>query len=177
MKILPVLMIAGVVLCIVCSHVASTQFAHNQRSTRPAEVNFRLHGIGLGSSRALVLRRLGSPLSMRSEKIEDDTCGPPHISLKLTYEGALFELSGDLPGRNFEVVSIEVTSPRVLIAPGIKIGMTEKEIRSKLGAPWQVSDESGVRILNYVTRGNDGGAALNFLNGRLVKVQWQYTLC
>jgi hypothetical protein len=72
---------------------------------------------------------------------------------------------------------MEVTSPQSLIAPGIKIGMTEKEIRSIFGIPFQERTESGSHILNYATKGNDGDAGLHFVAGRLVKVQWEYTLC
>ena len=104
-------------------------------------------------------------------------CGPPYTSLRLSYEGAAVELRGDLRWRNFEVVSMEITSPQFLIAPGIKVGMTEKEIRSKLGVPFQQRHESGVLILNYATKGNDGGAGLHFVSGRLVKIEWEFTLC
>ena len=72
---------------------------------------------------------------------------------------------------------MEVTSPQLLISPGIKIGITETEVRSKLGFPWQERSESGSHILNYFTKGNDGGAALHFVSVRLAKVQWNYTLC
>lgn len=171
--------ITSMVLCAVCWSAAFGWFADDQSPDQIVEVNFRVRGIGLGSSRALVLRQLGRPVSTKLEKNVDkeETCGPPYNLLTLSYEGAVVEFMGDLRSRNFEVISMEVTSPRLLIAPGIRIGMTEKEIRSKLGEPWRVLNESGFQILNYVTKGNDGGAGLYFLKGRLVKVQWQYTLC
>jgi hypothetical protein len=97
--------------------------------------------------------------------------------VKLRYQGVVIELMGDLRGRGLKVVSMEVTAAQTLIGPGIKLGMTEKEIRSRLGVPWRESDESGFHLLDYVTKGNLGGAALHFATGRLVKVQWQYTLC
>jgi hypothetical protein len=153
-------------------------WAHPQDATQLTEVDFRVKGVALGSSYAVVLGRLGRPVSSKREKILDDTCDSPHTSLWLSYKDAVVELRGDLAGRNFYVVSMEVTSPRLLITPGIKIGMTEADARSKLGGePWRVMDESGLRILDYVTKGNDGGARLYFRYGRLVKVHWNYTLC
>ena len=154
-------------------------FAYYQIQNRVAEVDLRVQGIGLGSSYSLVLRQFGRSLSSKREKIVDEyeVCGPPYTSLHLRYKGVAIELRGDLRWRNFKVVSMEVTSSQFLIAPGIKIGMTEKEIRSKLGNPFQERNESGFHILNYATKGNDGGGGLHFVAGRLVKVQWEYTLC
>ena len=155
------------------------QFVEPQIASRYDEVNLRLKGIGLGSSYASVLRRWGRPLSSKREKVVDEyeVCGPPYTSLRLSYEGASIELMGDLRWRNFKVVSMEITSGKFLIAPGIKVGMTEKEIRSKLGVPFQQRHESGVLILNYATKGNDGGAGLHFVSGRLIKIDWEYILC
>jgi hypothetical protein len=166
-----------VLLCIVCWFSTTEDFARAQNPDQLTEVNFSVKGVRLGSSYALVLRQFGRPLSSKREKILDETCDSAHTTLRLTYKGAVIDLKGDLRGRHFEVVSMEITSPQLLIMPGVKMGMTEQETRSKLGEPWQVSNESGHRMLNYVTKGNDGGAVLYFLDGRLVKVQWQYTLC
>jgi hypothetical protein len=55
--------------------------------------------------------------------------------------------------------------------------MTEKEIRSKIGVPWQVSNEKRLRMLDYNTKGNDGIVRFEFLKGRLVKVVPAYTPC
>ena len=167
-----------ILLYTVCWASTTDSFAHHQDPPGLTEVNFRVKGVGLGSSYAVVLRQLGRPVSSKREKILDDTCDSPHTSLWLSYKGAVVELRGDLAGRNFDVVSMEVTSSSLLITPGIKIGMTEQDVRSKLGgAPWRVMNESGFRILDYVTKGNDGGARLYFREGRLVKVHWNYTLC
>lgn len=165
-------------LCIVCWSSTIDALAHRQDAAQLTEVDFRVKDVALGSTYAVVLRQLGRPVSSKREKMLDDTCGPPSTSLRLSYKGAVVELRGDLAGRNFEVVSMEVTSSSLLITPGIKIGMTEEDARSKLGgAPWRVMNESGFRILDYVTQGNDGGARLYFRDRRLVKVHWNYTLC
>lgn len=169
----------SIVLCTVgwfSTIASSAQIQHPERIT---EVDLRIKGVGLGSSYALVLRQFGRPVSSKREKMDDDfgVCGPAYTSLLLSYKGAVVELSGDLRGRDFKVISLEITSPQLLITPGIKIGMTEQEARSKLGEPWQERSESGLRILSYVTKGNDGGAGLHFRNGRLMKVDWSYTPC
>lgn len=169
----------ALMLTIACWSTASGQLALNQ-DPAPSEVDLRVRGVGLGSLHALVSRQLGQPVSSKREKMVDEfeVCGPSYTRLELNYKGAVIELSGDLQGRNFYVVGMEVTSPQLLISPGIKIGMSENDVRSKLGGlPSQERNESGFHILDYVTKGNDGGAAFYFASGRLVKVQWQYTAC
>jgi hypothetical protein len=95
----------------------------------------------------------------------------------LNYDGLTTELNGDIRGRDFKVVSMEVSSAELLVTPGIKIGMREKALRAKLGSPWRETNEAGFRILDYVTKGNDGGARLYFREGRLAKILWEYTAC
>jgi len=123
------------------------------------EVDFRVRNIGLGSRYSTVLRQFGKPLKTKREKILDETCGPPYTSLRLKYPGLVIRLDGDIRGRDFRVVSVEVFAPQLLMSP-IRIGMTEEESQSLLGAPWQERNESGFRILDYVTKGNDGGAGV-----------------
>lgn len=165
-------LLTSLLLCTVCWSPTI-----GQDPSQLTEVDFRVKGVGLGNSYAAVLRQLGRPVSSRREKIEDEACSPPYTSLTLSYKGAVIEFVGDTRGRAFKVVSMEVTSPQYLITPRVKLGMSEQEVRSKLGEPWQVTNESGLQILNYVTKGNDGGAGLYFRNGRLVKLQWAYTAC
>ena len=171
--------LTSMLLCIACWSSTPAWFATHQDPQTFTEVDFRIKGVGLGSSYAVVLRQLGRPVSSKREKMDSDfgVCGPAYMSLKLRYQGVELELSGDLKGRNFYVISMEVTSPKFLIAPGVKIGITEEETRSKLGAPFQERTEAGFRILNYVTKGNDGTAGLYFRDGRLVKIDWGYTMC
>ena len=173
-------MVRALISVLLCWSSMPGLSAQTQTSERLTEVDVRVKGVGLGSSYPQVLRQLGRPASSTREKIIDEfeVCGPSYTSLRLIYKGALIELRGDLQARDFKVVSLKITSPQRLITPGIKIGMSEQEARSKLsGEPWQVRDDSGFRILNYVTKGNDGGVGLYFRNGRLVKVESGYTLC
>ena len=172
-------MLTTVLLCIVCWSTTPARFNPPQDPQPFAQIDFRVKGVGLGSSHALVLRRLGRPISSKREKIPDHygICGGSYTSLRLRYQGVEIELMGDLRGRDFQVMSMEVTSSKFLIAPGLRIGMTEEEMRSKIGAPFQEKTESGFRILNYVTKDNEGGAGLYIRDGRLVKVQWDYVMC
>lgn len=171
--------LTSVLLCLVCWTSTPARFAFKQDPPPVTEVDFRVKGVGLGSSYAVVLRQFGRPLSSKREKVGDyeGICGGSYTSLLLRYQGVEIELMGDLRGRSFQVISMEVTSAKFLLAPGLKIGMTEEEIRSKIGAPFQERTDSGFRILNYVTKGNEGAAGLHIRDGRLVKVQWDYTLC
>ena len=166
-----------VLLCAFCWSSTIAQSVQSQNPTQFNEVDLRVKRVGLGSSYSQVLRRLGRPISTTREKVMDETCGPPYTFLQLKYKGAVVELHGDLRGRDFKVVSMEITSPRFVILPGIKIGMNEQEAVSKLGKQVEGSNELGLRMLTYVTKGNDGGAVLSFRDGRLVKVRWTYTLC
>ncbi|HSS21803.1 MAG TPA: hypothetical protein VLL54_17150 [Pyrinomonadaceae bacterium] len=166
--------IVGLLLALFCGTVGSLSGHASQKFN---EVSLRVRGVGLGSSQAAVLRRFGKPLSRKQETITDETCSPRHTDLTLTYEGMTFKLEGDVRDRKFEVVSIELTSKKVVISPKIEIGFTEKQVRIRLGAPNEAQDEPGLRKLFYVTKGNDGSAVLSFERGKLVKVYWQYTLC
>ena len=168
-----------VLLCTLCWSTTIAQLGHAQDPQQITEVDFRVKSVGLGSSHSLVLRQLGRPISSKRQKIPDDhgVCGPAYTLFELRYNGAVIELHGDLSGRNFEVASMEITSPKFLIAPGIRIGRTEAETRSKLGEPIHERTEPGSRVLYYVTKDNLGGAGLYFRNGQLVKVNWNYTLC
>ena len=141
------------------------------------EVDFRVRTIGLGSAYSSMLRKFGKPISVARQKITDETCAPAHTLLRLAYHGLRIELVGDIRGRDFRVVSMEVRSPKLLVTPGIRIGMGEKAVRAKLGRPWRETNEDGFRILDYVTKGNEGGARLYFGEGRLAKILWEYTAC
>lgn len=87
-----------------------------QGSPPLTEVDLTVNAIGLDTSYANVRRRLGAPQRARRVRVLDDTCSPPHSDLTLYYPGLKIELQGTLAGRNYEVVSLEVTSPRWAIA-------------------------------------------------------------
>lgn len=141
------------------------------------EVDLTVKAVGLDTAYAKVRQRLGRPQRARKERILDDTCSPPHTDLTLYYPGLKIELQGTLARRNYEVVSMKVTSPQWRVAPGIRVGMEEGEVRVRLGTPVEELAEAGMRRIHYVTKGNLGGVALDFHAGRLVKIAWGHTLC
>jgi hypothetical protein len=141
------------------------------------EVNLRIRRVGLDARYSTVLRKFGKPRRLVKERVLDDTCAPPHTTLRLNYDGLTVRLDGDIRGRNFRVVSFEVTSAKWLVSPGVRIGMAENEARTRLGEPSDVTDESGLRVVRYVTPGNDGVVALSFRKGTLSTIYWGFTLC
>jgi hypothetical protein len=140
------------------------------------EVDVRVRNVGLGSRYSTVLRQFGRPWALERENILDDTCGDPHTSLRLKYAGFVIELRGDIRGRHFTVVSIEINSPQKVVSP-VHLAMTEKHVRSLLGSPWQERNESAFHILYYVTKANDGVVLLSFRAGKLSKIHSKATLC
>jgi len=166
-------------LCVVCCSASLPVTHQQQQSTKLTEINFRIKGVGLGSNLSFVRKQLGRPVSSKREKIVDEfeVCGESYTSLLLTYAGLSLEFRGDIRGRNFEVVSFEVTSPHKFSLPAIQFGMSEREVRSKLGKPWQAIADEGFHVLSYVTKGNDGGSDLYFSRGKLVKIVSGYVMC
>jgi hypothetical protein len=84
------------------------------------EIDLRIKGVGLGTPHSIVLRRLGKPL--RIKRGEFDECGGD-ITTTRRYSGLVIKLLGDGKGRNFTVVSIELTSSKWSVARGIRVGV------------------------------------------------------
>lgn len=168
------------VILIAALFVAGTMGVRGRQSAQQPEtlneVDVRVRNVGLGSSYSTVLRQFGKPLALERENILDDTCGDPYTSLTLKYAGFVIELRGDIRGRHFTVVSIEINSPQKVVSP-VQLGITEKDVRSLLGSPWQERNESGFHILYYVTKANDGVVLLSFRAGKLSKIHSKATLC
>ena len=138
------------------------------------EIDLRIKGVGLGTPQSIVLRRFGKPL--QSERSEVDPCGGD-VTTTRRYNGLVIQLLGDGTGRNFTVVSIDLTSPKWTVASGIRVGADARRVRAKFGAPLEKKMESGLEIWSYVNKGNDGFAGLYFRRGKLVKVVWESALC
>jgi hypothetical protein len=164
--------------CASLSAKRQCQAVQSVQNSQPfTEVDFRINGVGLGANYSTVKRVFGQSLALKRERVLDDTCGPPYTSLRLKYQGLDIRLEGSLRGQHFKVVSIEVKSPRLVVRHGLRIGMTENAVLSRLGKPAQERYEGSVRVVDYVTKGNDGGASLFFRSGKLIKIYWKYTLC
>ena len=142
------------------------------------EVNLHVRGIGSGSPHSTVLRTLGKPLRRKITRTAASlSCsGSAETHLRLSYSGLQVSLLGDGRGRNPEVYSIEVTSPK-WTASGIRIGASREEVQNKFGEPNYRTEESGETVFYYVTQGNLGGVNFNFRNNKLIKVAMTETLC
>ena len=142
-----------------------------------SEVDLKVQTVGLGSPLKKVRKRLGPPTKQHREFISDNTCYSSATSFELSYSGMTIRLLGSLKGKEFTVVSMEVEAPAWLIQPGLRVGMEERLVRKKLGAPIEESDENGFHRLHYVNKGNDGFAIFCFKDGTLAKLRWESALC
>ncbi len=132
--------------------------------------NLKIKGVGLSTSYSDVLRQIGKPL--KSKKGGEFPCG--NTLLTLRYSGLVLELEEDDRLKNFNVVSMEVTSPKWSVS-GIGIGASIEEIQAKFGEPSNRGKESGKDELYY---GNgDGWATFQFRDNKLVRMRWEYNWC
>ena len=139
------------------------------------EVDLKINGVGLGTKYDTVIKKLGKPLKNKKSRIPEP-CGndeDTYTELILTYPGLTFQLWSDKDGRNISVVSVKFTRGSKWAVSGIKIGATRKETIAKLGKS-TYTDKSG---LGYINKGNAGGTAFNFKNGKLTSVEWGYEMC
>lgn len=107
---------------------------------------------------------------------EDASIAVPYDELTLTYPGLtikLLKLSGE---RSFRVVSMAVSSARLLVEPGVRLGMSPTQVRAWLGAPASVEQQVGQQIYSYGNNGTTGDANLYFRRGKLVRIVWESPL-
>jgi hypothetical protein len=142
-----------------------------------SEVNFSIGKIRLGSTYGDVRRLLGMPTKQQRETNLDTSCIPPSTILTLDYDGLRIQLYGPLKGKTFIVFSVEVVASKWLIRPGIRVGLAEHFVRSRLGTPAEESNEGEFHRLHYVNKRNDGFAVLYFKDRILIKVSWESALC
>jgi hypothetical protein len=136
---------------------------------------FKVNGVGLRDTYEHALRRLGEPQRTQRER-RAKGCGGPHTALTLDYPGLQVGLRGTAAGRDFRVVSFEVTSPDWEVTPGpVPFGMHADEVLALVGEPSVNLADSGGRALIYMTQGKErGGVALRFRgDDRLVEISWR----
>lgn len=137
------------------------------------EVDLKVNGIGSGTTYSTIIKKLRKPL--HSENGGFDECGGGFIKT-LHYSGLNIGLLSDAKGKVFSVISIEITSSKWLIEPGINVGANIEYVQAKLGQP--IGDDiDSQNTLDYVTKDNLGIVNFYFRNNRLVKVEMQETLC
>lgn len=145
---------------------------------RLREVDLRVSGVSSGTPYSTVLRKFGRPLQRKvTRTAASSSCsGEAETDVRLSYPGLQISLLGDGRGRNLEVYSIEVSSPK-WIASGARVGASVEEVGAKFGAPASKAGESGETVFHYVTRGNLGVVNFYFRDGKLIKVVMTETLC
>ncbi len=143
--------------------------------TNDCEVDLKINGIGIASSYATVLRKLGKPLDQKKEKaLADHSCsGETETVITLKYPGLQIVCLGDANGKQVMVTSIEITSSKWLVRPDIKLGATRQEIRTRLGKQGQSEKDA----LFYCTKENLGTVKFTFAKNKLVKILMAETLC
>jgi hypothetical protein len=134
------------------------------------EADLKVNTVGLSASYDDVRQRLGEPQRMRRDRVPGKFCGAPHTELTINYPGLKVGLYGTLAGRNFRVVSIEVTSLDWEAVRGVRIGMEEMAVRERLGKPEIDFADSGGRGLMYKTAG-DSFVGLVIRGGKLVSIE------
>ena len=141
------------------------------------EVDLRVNGIGSGTPYSKIIKTIGNPL--RAEKHGNDgdydNCADGWRKT-LYYRGLEIGVLSDAKGRNYKVISLEVTSSKWKISPGIRIGLDKQLVRSKFGKP-NGATVPGENVLNYVTKENLGGVTFYFKGNKLVRVEMEETLC
>ncbi len=142
------------------------------------EIDLRVKGIGSGTSYSTVIKKLGKPTHCKTEKIKASLAcsNSAETHLTLLYSGLEITLLGDGKGRNFEVYSIEVASPKWK-ASGISIGANINDVVTKFGEPNSKANTSGETVFYYITKENLGGVNFYFRNKKLVRVKMNETLC
>ena len=133
------------------------------------EVDLTIHGVRSGMPEAKVIALLGKP--RRTEKGEFDHCAD-YYHRYMIYDGLTIDLLGD-KHQPYSVTSMDLTSSKWDIAPGIHIGDPISKVRETYGEPVSEDGES----LGYVTKGNEGWVIFSFENGKLIKAEMTETLC
>lgn len=142
------------------------------------EIDLRVNNIGSGTSYSTVVKRLGEPTRRETVKIKAPSACSDFAETHLTlfYSGLEITLLGDGKGRNLNVYSVEVTSPKWK-ASGISVGANTNDVEKKFGEPNSRANISGETLLYYVTKENLGGVNFYFRDNKLIKIVMKETLC
>jgi hypothetical protein len=95
----------------------------------------------------------------------------------LTYPGLSFELIEETKGKNFTVISFEVTSVKYDVS-GIKIGDMQIAVTRRFGTRSSEDSIKGEKIWMYeMSDKNPGSSNFYFRGGKIVKIQAGYEMC
>ena len=139
-------------------------------SAAAQSVDFKIKGVGIGTSYQMVLGRLGEPLT--NTKSGTNPCGGKRRMIH--YSGLTIKFDEDESKQNI-VIFIEVTSPKWEISPGISVGSSLRTVRTKFGRPNELLKRSGFDTVTYLD--GDGAVTFYFRNKKLVKATRDLNLC
>ena len=143
--------------------------------TLPAQaqktISPNVKGIALGATYVKVTRRFGKPLSERDGG--KDSCNGE--KLLLSYPGVIFTLDGETSLRYYVTISIDGTSPKYPVAPGIAVGANLAKVQSKFGRGGKLTKEAGRQKLSYPVK--DGFADFYFRKNKLVRAVLRMNPC
>ncbi len=150
--------------------------AAGQTSTQT--IDFRINGVGHGSTPAVIARKLGKP--RRSKDVRepgDDSCfSEAHTFRTVNYTGLELSLIGDGKGRKLRVYEIEVKSAKWLVS-GIRVGADMAGVRSVLGKPREEFERDATTTWYYENKGQTADVSFEFIKGRLVRILMAESLC
>ncbi len=175
------------VLAVCCSkqplppnNIASAQSQQNSVDSAPSPspiqpklIDFNVRDVRLGDTESVVIEKLGKP--RRREASTVDICGVTKL-LTLQYEGIDVQLDSNEAEKTWSVLEIWITSPKISIEPGIRIGENIDEIERKLGPAYVEHRLREPAELYYVTSNNDN-ANLTFKRNELAKVRLYINPC
>jgi len=141
---------------------------------RWTEVDLTVKGIRSGTPYSTIINKIGKPI--REKSIGIDECGEGGRIKNLIYAGLTIGVLSDPRGHNYQAFSIEVTSAKWMVSPGILIGDNRDHVRSTFGQPVR-PDDGDPTELRYVTKENTGNVVFEFEAGKLLRVFMQETLC
>lgn len=127
-----------------------------------------VNGIRIGSSYAELKQNFGKPLSERRSGEND--CGS--AKTVVAYKGIKFTLDDD--GVTNHIVLIEITSSEWEMTPGVSVGMTLEQIRTKMGREGKYREDEA-ETLGYAD--GDGYLTFQFTGGKVAKITRELNLC
>jgi hypothetical protein len=138
-------------------------------------IDFSVKGIRLGDTEQNLVKIFGKP--QKRIMSNDDVCGVAPI-VKLRYPGIEFWLDRGTGGTEFEwaILEFTITSPELLVEPGIRVGDDLGTVNQKLGAAWTEKTDDDSVSYHYLTKDNDN-ATLEYKNGKLDRIRLYINPC
>lgn len=147
-------------------------------------INFddlKIKEIGLDSNEKELVRKFGKP-----EKVKNNgnfyNCTDEY-SKTLFFKGLIIDVTQNLETKVYKINEIEITSSKLVLASGIRIGDELEKLFSKFSEPYHQTKDSDVdefhfMVSNIFDSSNDGGnVTFSFRKNKLIKIRWSYNFC